>query len=149
VPLCRDRFEIGKISFSLRFVFLHFYLLFTWQILQLVCATCGKPCRTETEKEMHTRRNPGHDTFVDKTNEQAGISYGSVPAQGAAGAADAGGDVNMEDMDEETKKALAMSMGVDPSECKYVVGRPERDRPATQDIRVLLQVNSRKEPRKE
>jgi hypothetical protein len=71
---------------------------------------------------MHTRRNPGHDTFVDKTNEQAGISYGSVPAKGAATAAAADGDTNMEDMDEETKKALAMSMGVDPSELQNNTG---------------------------
>ena len=32
-----------------------------------MCKACGKPCRSETEKQLHTQRNPGHTEFVDST----------------------------------------------------------------------------------
>lgn len=35
-----------------------------------VCTECGKPCRSETEKDIHTKRT-GHAHFSDKTNEAA------------------------------------------------------------------------------
>ena len=39
-------------------------------VLNLTCVACGKPCRSETEKDIHTKRT-GHSEFVDKTNETA------------------------------------------------------------------------------
>ena len=35
------------------------------QVLNLVCADCGKPCRSTTEQDLHTKRT-GHKSFVDK-----------------------------------------------------------------------------------
>jgi hypothetical protein len=35
-----------------------------------VCADCGKPCRSQTEVDVHTKRT-GHFTFTDKTAEAA------------------------------------------------------------------------------
>lgn len=35
-----------------------------------VCTECGKPCRSETERDIHTKRT-GHSQFTDKTNEAA------------------------------------------------------------------------------
>lgn len=40
------------------------------QVLNLVCSTCGKPCRSTTEQELHTKRT-GHDSFKDKVNPHA------------------------------------------------------------------------------
>ena len=34
------------------------------------CAECGKPCRSQTEQDVHTKRT-GHTQFVDKTAEAA------------------------------------------------------------------------------
>ena len=42
-------------------------------VLTLVCVSCGKPCRSATEKELHTQRT-GHTEFVDKTNEQNSVN---------------------------------------------------------------------------
>ena len=42
----------------------------TEAVLNLTCVACGKPCRSETEKDIHTKRT-GHAEFVDKTNETA------------------------------------------------------------------------------
>ena len=39
-------------------------------MLNLQCVACGKPCRSETEKDIHTKRT-GHAEFVDKTAETA------------------------------------------------------------------------------
>ena len=52
------------------------------QILRLVCKTCGKPCRSKEEQEMHSKRNPGHVEYVDETTKQGEISYkpGDQPA---------------------------------------------------------------------
>ena len=38
---------------------------FAFQVLNLQCKSCGKPCRSKTEKDLHTKRT-GHDTFEDK-----------------------------------------------------------------------------------
>lgn len=35
------------------------------QVLNLTCTECGKPCRTQTEQDLHTKRT-GHASFVDK-----------------------------------------------------------------------------------
>ena len=35
------------------------------QVLNLICTACGKPCRTQTECDLHTKRT-GHADFVDK-----------------------------------------------------------------------------------
>ena len=35
------------------------------QVLNLTCTACGKPCRTQTECDLHTKRT-GHADFVDK-----------------------------------------------------------------------------------
>jgi len=67
----------------------------TEAVLNLVCQECGKPCRSETEKQMHTQRNPGHDVFVDKTNEATAVSYAGTAAAGHGSE----GDVKMEDAD--------------------------------------------------
>eukprot|EP00282_Hemiselmis_andersenii_P011305 CAMPEP_0114124242 /NCGR_PEP_ID=MMETSP0043_2-20121206/8677_1 /TAXON_ID=464988 /ORGANISM="Hemiselmis andersenii, Strain CCMP644" /LENGTH=382 /DNA_ID=CAMNT_0001217117 /DNA_START=162 /DNA_END=1310 /DNA_ORIENTATION=+ len=67
----------------------------TEAVLNLVCKGCGKPCRSETEKQMHTQRNPGHDEFVDKTNQATAISYAGTAAAGHGG----GGDAAMTDAD--------------------------------------------------
>lgn len=45
------------------------------QVLQLVCKTCGKPCRSQTEKDLHTKRNPGHCEFVDQTAGAGPVDY--------------------------------------------------------------------------
>lgn len=37
------------------------------QVLNLQCKTCGKPCRSKTEKELHSKRT-GHEDFEDKVN---------------------------------------------------------------------------------
>lgn len=42
----------------------------TEAVLNLVCTTCGKPCRSKTESDLHTKRT-GHTDFVDKTSEAA------------------------------------------------------------------------------
>lgn len=36
-----------------------------------MCTTCGKPCRSVQEQQLHTTRNPGHTAFADKTHEAA------------------------------------------------------------------------------
>ena len=36
-----------------------------FQVLNLTCTECGKPCRTQTEQDLHTKRT-GHTNFVDK-----------------------------------------------------------------------------------
>jgi len=41
-------------------------------VLTLVCVACGKPCRSATEKELHTTRT-GHNEFADKTDEQVSV----------------------------------------------------------------------------
>lgn len=43
--------------------------LFPPQITTLVCTACGKPCRTDAERDMHTRMNPGHDSYEDRTGQ--------------------------------------------------------------------------------
>ncbi|KAJ4846023.1 hypothetical protein Tsubulata_002538, partial [Turnera subulata] len=40
----------------------------TEAVLNLVCTTCGKPCRCKTESDLHTKRT-GHADFEDKTAE--------------------------------------------------------------------------------
>lgn len=35
------------------------------QVLNIVCTECGKPCRSDTERDLHTKRT-GHTTFADK-----------------------------------------------------------------------------------
>ncbi|ONK77222.1 uncharacterized protein A4U43_C02F4340 [Asparagus officinalis] len=42
----------------------------TEAVLNLVCTTCGKPCRSKTEMDLHTKRT-GHGDFTDKTMETA------------------------------------------------------------------------------
>lgn len=37
------------------------------QVTQLVCTACGKPCRTDAEKALHTKYT-GHTEFVDKVH---------------------------------------------------------------------------------
>ena len=34
-------------------------------MLTLECSECGKPCRSQTEQDLHTKRT-GHATFRDK-----------------------------------------------------------------------------------
>lgn len=64
---------------------------------------CGKPCRSETEKQLHTQRNPGHTEYVDATAAAAGpVDY----------------TINKDDpmdVDDETKKMLAAATGKDPA----------------------------------
>ena len=38
---------------------------FASQVINIQCEECGKPCRSQTEKDLHTKRT-GHSTFVDK-----------------------------------------------------------------------------------
>jgi hypothetical protein len=42
----------------------------TEAVLNLVCSDCGKPCRSQTEVDLHTKRT-GHKDFADKTAEAA------------------------------------------------------------------------------
>ncbi|KAE8818186.1 F-box protein [Hordeum vulgare] len=42
----------------------------TEAVLNLVCADCGKPCRSQTEVDLHKKRT-GHAEFTDKTMEAA------------------------------------------------------------------------------
>lgn len=35
------------------------------QVLNLQCTACNKPCRTQTEKDLHTKRT-GHNEFQNK-----------------------------------------------------------------------------------
>ena len=42
------------------------------QVKVLSCTSCGKPCRTDAERDMHTRMNPGHDQYVDKVSTRRG-----------------------------------------------------------------------------
>lgn len=37
------------------------------QVLNLVCLTCGKPCRSETERELHIKRT-GHSDFENRVS---------------------------------------------------------------------------------
>ena len=37
------------------------------QIKIVICTECGKPCRTDAEKDMHTRFT-GHASYVDKVS---------------------------------------------------------------------------------
>lgn len=37
----------------------------TEAVVTLECADCGKPCRSETEQDLHTKRT-GHSSFRDK-----------------------------------------------------------------------------------
>jgi hypothetical protein len=37
------------------------------QVLNMTCTECGKPCRSETERDLHTKRT-GHAGFVDKVS---------------------------------------------------------------------------------
>jgi hypothetical protein len=76
--------------------------LFISQVLQLVCKTCGKPCRSETEKQLHMKRNPGHNEFVDQTAVAAGPVDYTIEK-----------DDHM-DLDEDTKRAIAAATGKDP-----------------------------------
>jgi len=71
------------------------------QVLQLVCKTCGKPCRSETEKQLHMKRNPGHNEFVDQTAIAAGPVDYTIEK-----------DDHM-DLDEDTKRAIAAATGKD------------------------------------
>lgn len=61
---------------------LQFCLLLRKQVLQLVCKACGKPCRSETEKQLHTARNPGHTEFVDQTAGAGPVDY-TIKKEGA------------------------------------------------------------------
>lgn len=58
----------------------------TQPLLFQVCTDCGKPCRTDTERDLHTKRT-GHASFVDKTGEEAAPM--DTEAQMKAAAADA------------------------------------------------------------
>ncbi|KAE8810477.1 F-box protein [Hordeum vulgare] len=42
----------------------------TEAVLNLVCVDCGKPCRSQTEVDLHKKRT-GHAEFTDKTMEAA------------------------------------------------------------------------------
>lgn len=42
----------------------------TQPVLNLVCTVCRKPCRSQVERDLHTKRT-GHTEFVDKTLEAA------------------------------------------------------------------------------
>jgi hypothetical protein len=37
----------------------------TRKVPRLVCAACGKPCRSDVERALHTRHT-GHEEFVDR-----------------------------------------------------------------------------------
>lgn len=45
------------------------------QVPQMVCTTCGKPCRSEAERALHIKYT-GHTEFVDKVR-QAGSTDNS------------------------------------------------------------------------
>jgi len=40
----------------------------TEAVLALTCTECGKPCRSQTEVDLHKKRT-GHENYVDKTDE--------------------------------------------------------------------------------
>ena len=101
------------------------------QVLQLVCKACGKPCRSETEKQMHMKRNPDHTEFVDQTAGAGPVDY-SIQKEGAANrpqerqrpvcraaarhrcfADRAAACADPMDLDEETRKAIAAATGKD------------------------------------
>ena len=42
------------------------------QAQRLVCSDCGKPCRTETERQLHTQRT-GHESFQEQAASAAAI----------------------------------------------------------------------------
>ena len=69
-----------------------------------MCKACGKPCRSETEKQLHTQRNPGHTEFVDSTAvcKPVPVDY-SIKKEDPM------------DLDDDTKKALAAAAGKDIS----------------------------------
>lgn len=41
------------------------------QVKRYVCKECGKPCRSDTERDVHTRRT-GHAEFEDKVGSMGG-----------------------------------------------------------------------------
>ena len=73
----------------------------TEAVLQLVCKACGKPCRSSAEQKLHAQFNPGHDEFVDKTNEQGEVTYGGGGAAGGGGSAAAGSSSGEQDLPKE------------------------------------------------
>lgn len=44
--------------------------------MQLVCTTCGKPCRSDAEKALHTKFT-GHTEYVDKVGCQLTVRTAS------------------------------------------------------------------------
>ena len=46
--------------------------LSTNQAQRLICSDCGKPCRTETERQLHTQRT-GHESFQEQAASAAAI----------------------------------------------------------------------------
>jgi hypothetical protein len=109
-------------------------------VLQLVCKACGKPCRSETEKQLHTTRNPGHTEFVDQTAGAGPVDY-TIKKEGADLRAHLGWsaalcllpapfplsnthayssavDIGMADpmdLDDDTRAAIAAATGKDPA----------------------------------
>ena len=55
------------------------------QILRLVCKTCGKPCRSKDEQDLHSKRNPGHNEYVDETDKQGEVKYDGAQSSAASG----------------------------------------------------------------
>ena len=50
----------------------------TEAVLNQMCTECGKPCRNQTDMELHTKRT-GHATFQDKVRA-ANLAHNLVPA---------------------------------------------------------------------
>jgi len=76
--------SLSAARWHLRKLHLTILLATSLQVLQLVCKACGKPCRSETEKQLHTTRNPGHTEFVDQTSAGAGPVDYTLKKDGAS-----------------------------------------------------------------
>ena len=53
----------------------------TEAVLTLECADCGKPCRSQTEQDLHTKRT-GHSDFRDKARR---LAWGTASQVGQGG----------------------------------------------------------------
>ncbi|XP_044965221.1 uncharacterized protein LOC123425510 isoform X2 [Hordeum vulgare subsp. vulgare] len=83
-------------------------------VLNLVCVDCGKPCRSQTEVDLHKKRT-GHAEFTDKTMEAAKPIDLEAPPKLAAEAkdVDASGIAEPQQLVEVNKEMLGelKSMG--------------------------------------
>eukprot|EP00798_Chlamydomonas_sp_ICE-L_P018532 gene18531-25038_t len=81
----------------------------------VMCTSCGKPCRTEAEQQLHSRANPGHDTFVEKTDEAAVLETEEQMKAARAEAMDTDEAAVLE-TEKQMKAARAEAMDIDLTE---------------------------------